>query len=114
MKVENRVKKYNEFQKVISEGNLVKSSSITLYFLENNLGYARVGISIPTKSGSAVIRNKMKRQIRAILSKELDLNIGFDLILIARKSYDINNFERTTSDIVSLLKKVGNNSEKIA
>lgn len=114
MKVKYRVKKHNEFQKVIAEGKIEKTSSLTLYFLENNLGYARVGISIPTKSGSAVIRNKMKRQIRAILSKELDLNKSFDLIFIARRNYDINNFERTTSDIVSLINKVGNNSEKIA
>lgn len=114
MKVKYRVKKHNEFQKVILEGKFEKTSSLTLYFLENNLGYARVGISIPTKSGSAVIRNKMKRQIRAILSKELDLNKSFDLIFIARRNYDINNFERTTSDIVSLINKVGNNNEKIA
>ncbi len=114
MKVKNRVKKYNEFQKVISEGKILKSPSLTLYYLSNDLGYARVGISIPTKSGSAVVRNKMRRQIRAILAKELDINKSFDYILIARRNYDINNFEKTTSDIVSLFSKVGNNSEKIA
>lgn len=108
MKVKNRVKKYNEFEKVIHEGTLLRSDFYTLYFLKNELGYARVGISIPTKSGDAVVRNKMKRQIRAVLAKELNLSLGFDLIFIARRNYDINNKSKIASDIVSLLSKVGN------
>ena len=107
MKVINRVKKYREFQQVIHDGKLEKSSSLTLYFQKNNLGYARVGISIPTKSGTAVVRNKMKRQIRAILAKELDLNSSFDYVFIARRNYDINDFNKTASDVVTLLNKVG-------
>ena len=108
MKVENRVKKYDEFQKPINEGALERTKTLNLYYLKNNLGYARVGISVPTKAGCAVVRNKIKRQIRAVLAKELDLSKGFDYIFIARRSYDINNFKETASDIVSLLEKVGN------
>lgn len=106
MKVLNRVKKYDEFQKVINEGSLVRSSTLTLYFLNNNFGYARVGISIPTKSGTAVVRNKMRRQIRAILAKEYDFKQSLDIILIARKNYDIGNFEQVRADIIELLSKV--------
>lgn len=108
MKVKNRVKKYTEFEKVIHEGRSERSHTLTLYYLKNELGYARVGISVPTKSGNAVVRNKIRRQIRAILAKEMDVNQGFDYIFIARRSYDINNFNQSTSDIVTLLKKVGN------
>ena len=107
MKVKNRVKKYDEFQKPINEGSLERSNSLSLYYLKNNFGYARVGISVPTKAGNAVVRNKIKRQIRAILSEELDMNSSFDYIFITRRSYDINQFENTVRDIVSLLEKVG-------
>lgn len=107
MKIKNRVKKYDEFQKPINEGKYESSSSLNLYYLKNSLEYARVGISVPKKAGNAVKRNKIKRQIRAILVKELDLNSGFDYIFIARRNYDITNFKETTSDIVSLLEKVG-------
>lgn len=108
MKVKNRVKKHDEFQKPINEGKFEKSSTLNLYYLKNDLGYARVGISVPTKAGNAVVRNKIKRQIRAVLSKELDMNKGFDYIFIARRSYDITNFNQSASDIVTLLEKVGN------
>ncbi|MCR5332695.1 MAG: ribonuclease P protein component [Bacilli bacterium] len=108
MKVKNRVKKHDEFQKPINEGKFEKSSTLNLYYLKNDLGYARVGISVPTKAGNAVVRNKIKRQIRAVLVKELDMNKGFDYIFIARRSYDITNFNQSASDIVTLLEKVGN------
>ena len=107
MKVQNRIKKNVEFNKVIDEGRLIKSDSFTLYFLENTLGYTRIGISIPRKSGKAVVRNKMKRQIRAIIAHDVDLNKSIDIVLIARKQYDINQFEKTRSDIKYLIEKVG-------
>lgn len=107
MKVLNRIKKNVEFNKVIDEGKLVKSDSLTLYFLENNLGYTRIGISIPKKSGKAVVRNKIKRQIRAIISQDVKLDKSFDYVLIARKQYDVKKFEKTRSDIKYLIEKVG-------
>lgn len=107
MKVKNRVKRYDEFQKVINFGEQVRSKSLVMYFLKNELNYARVGISIPKKSGIAVLRNRIKRQIRAILGSELDLNLSYDLIFISRKDFDTNNFEATKHDIHELLAKVG-------
>ena len=109
MKVENRVKSHNEFQQVINDGVLVSSSILNLYYLPNNLGRARVGISVPTKSGCAVVRNKIRRQIRAILSHELNLSISFDLIFIVRRKYSVENFESTKVEIKKLLEKVGHN-----
>ena len=107
MKVLNRIKKNVEFSKVIDEGTLVKSDSLTLYFLKNDLGYTRFGISIPKKSGTAVVRNKMKRQIRAIIASDVDLKKSVDCVLIARKQFDINDFQKTKLDINNLMKKVG-------
>lgn len=49
----------------------------------------------------------MKRQIRAILANEFDYKLGFDLVFVARKKYDINNFNQTKLDIIELIGKVG-------
>ena len=107
MKVLNRIKKNVEFNKVIDEGQLIKSDTLTLYFLENKLGYTRIGISIPKKSGNAVIRNKMRRQIRAIIASDVDLSKSHDIVLVARKQYSVDQFEKTRSDLNYLIKKVG-------
>lgn len=108
MKEKYRVKDRQEFQKIYKEGTLIKSDTVSLRYLPNNLGFARVGISVPTKSGNAVIRNKIKRQIRAILAHDMNFVQPVDVILVVRKSYDVSDFRKTESDIKELLKKVGN------
>jgi len=107
MKVQNRIKKYKEFQDVINEGKFLCVDSFNVYFKQNSLKYARIGISIPKKSGNAVIRNKMKRQIRAAIAQEFNFNLSLDIVLIARKLFNIDNFSKTKTDIIELVKKVG-------
>ena len=112
MKIENRIKKGKEFQSIIDNGTLYREETLSIYWVKNDFNHPRVGISVPTKSGIAVVRNKIKRQIRAILAHSLDFNKGIDMIIIARKRYDINNFIATKKDLESLLEKIGNNSEQ--
>ena len=107
MKVENRVKSHQEFQKVIQDGSFIPGSILNLYYLPNDLNRARVGISVPTKIGCAVTRNKIRRQIRAILSAELSLSLPYDLIFIVRRKYDVENFLKTKEETKKLLEKVG-------
>ncbi len=109
MKVENRVKKHKEFQDVIQNGTLVNGSILYLYHIPNNLGKARVGISVPTKCGNAVIRNKIRRQIRAILAHELNFTQPIDIVFIVRRKYNTEDFSSSQEEIKKLLEKVGNN-----
>lgn len=112
MKVENRVKKYSDFQKVINLGKSYRTPTLTLYFLNNDLNRSRIGISVSKKSGNAVTRNKIKRQIRAIISLEMDLSKSLDYVFIVRKEFDVQNFQNTRRDIKELIEKVGQNSEE--
>ena len=107
MKVENRVKSNQDFQNVIENGTFVPGSVLNLYYLPNNLDKIRVGISVPTKTGNAVVRNRIRRQIRAILASELDLSKPFDLIFIVRRKYSIEDFDSSKEEVKKLLKKVG-------
>ena len=107
MKVVNRVKKYEEFQKIINEGSLIRNDSFNAYFVKVATPLSRFGISIPKKSGNAVVRNRMKRQIRAAISASCDMTIPVEVVFIARKGYDINNYKKTLADVVDVIKKVG-------
>jgi len=103
MIVKNRIKKHSEFQKVIGKGELKKTSFFTVYTLKNDLGYSRIGISVPKKTGIAVLRNKVKRQIRAAIAKNTDYSKPIDYVLIVRKGYDSNNFNKVNSEISAIL-----------
>lgn len=105
MIVKNRIKKYSEFQKVIEADNVKKTSFFVSYTLENELGYSRFGISVPKKTGNAVIRNRIKRQVRSAIGQSTDFEKSVDIVLIVRKSYDINQFTIVKSEIQELLNK---------
>ncbi len=105
MLVKNRIKKHQEFQEVIANGEVVRSKFFTFYILENKLGYTRVGISVPKKSGTAVTRNKIKRQIRAMCAKNTDYSKSIDLIMIIKKAYDTEKFAEIEQDIQEIFKK---------
>lgn len=107
MIVKYRIKKHSEFQKVIAEGEIIRSNSFTFYVLENAFGYTRVGISVPKKSGSAVIRNKIKRQIRACIATSTDYSKSLDLVMIVRKGFNVEKFNETKIEIQNLFEKVG-------
>lgn len=107
MKVVNRVKKYEEFQKIINEGSLIRNDSFNAYYVKVTTPLSRFGISIPKKSGNAVVRNRMKRQIRAAIGASCDMTIAYEIVFIARKTYDIKNYQKTLADVVDVIKKVG-------
>lgn len=112
MIVKNRIKKHAEFQEVIENGQVIRANSFTFYVLENKLGYTRIGISVPKKAGVAVVRNKIKRQIRACIAQSTDYSKSLDLVMIVRKSYDVKNFSEIKTEIQNLFEKVGQTSEK--
>ena len=107
MKVVNRVKKHEEFQQIINEGSLIRNDSFNAYYVKVTTPLSRFGISIPKKSGNAVVRNRMKRQIRAAISASCDMRIPYEIVFIARKGYDIKNYQKTLADVVDVIKKVG-------
>jgi len=58
-------------------------SGLTFYFLKkNDLNESRFGISIKKKSGNAVYRNKLKRQIKNLLKLNHEKIKNFDVVVI--------------------------------
>lgn len=88
----NRLKNRREFQTLFREGNRLKSSHLTLRALrlqtptETDAGAIRIGISISTKvSKRAVIRNRIKRQIRAAFRSLLpQMTPGWNLVVVVQ------------------------------
>jgi len=88
MKIVNRIKDSNDFAITIKKGKAYRNKSYVIHIAKNDLPYTRVGISVSTKVGNAVVRNRTKRQIRAIVRELIDFNAqSFDIVIIARKPF---------------------------
>ena len=102
MKVQFRVKTNQDFQKIIRDNKKISNSSFVLYFSNNNLGHARVGISTSKKIGNAVVRSTTRRQVRVMARELLDFSKSKEYIIIVRKNY----LEKTYQENYELLRKL--------
>ncbi len=107
MKKAFRIKKNEEFSKLIAKKQSTAFASYIIYYDHRQEDHARIGISVSKKLGKAVMRNKIKRQIRMMIAEEIDLrSYPYDVIIIARKSYLENDYLTNKKGLAKALKKV--------
>ncbi len=86
MKRRFRLTRSTDFQRVRRLGKSFAHPLVVLIVLPNETGTLRCGISASKAIGSAVKRNRAKRQIRAVLHPHMDvIQPGWDMIILARR-----------------------------
>lgn len=107
MKKVNRVKKYREFKTIMNLRKFKRNEIYSVYFREKQENVARVGILVGKRNGNAVTRVKIKRQVRSIVDDTLDLrNDTYDYIIVISKNYNVDEFAKNQSLLVTLLNSI--------
>ncbi|HME60756.1 MAG TPA: ribonuclease P protein component [Candidatus Binatia bacterium] len=82
-----RLLKRAEFLKLSRTGAKLQSASFTIISSTNHRPESRLGITVSSKVGNSVIRNRIKRQIREFFRRRrAALRSGMDILVIARKT----------------------------
>ena len=69
----------------------------------NERGYTRVGISVSKKLGNAVVRSRIKRQIRAICDSVIQYDKqALDIVIIARNEFLGKKFSDNKEEFTNL------------
>lgn len=110
MKKEFRIKKNEDFQSIIKNRQSVVNQKFVVYYRKNE-EHLRVGISVSKKLGNAVVRNKIKRQVRMMVQEVFDKEKKMDYIIIVRNKYLSNSYEINKKDLEYLYNKI-NRREK--
>jgi len=97
MKKINVLKDNRDFIRIIKAKKPFKFKGYIVY-LEKSENIYKFGISVSKKLGNAVVRNKIKRQIREIISKN-NYEKKFNCIIIVRKSFLENDFNQNSEDL---------------
>lgn len=101
MKKINVLKDNRDFLRIIKAEKPFKFKGFMVYVEKSEKVY-KFGISVSKKLGNAVIRNKIKRQIREIISKN-SYEKKFNCIIIVRKSFLETNFKQNSDDLNYIL-----------
>lgn len=105
MKKQFRIKKTEEIEVVLKEKKIVSGKYFILYKKENHEDtHFRFALSVPKKFGNAVMRNKMKRRIRAVVRSQKIIN-GIDFFVIAKANSNTINYKEIKEELLYLFKK---------
>ena len=105
MKKINIVKESKDFQKIIKNNKSFRTKYFYIYKQNHEENIYHFGLSVGKKIGNAVRRNKVKRQLREILSKN-HYQKNFDCIIIVRREINSADFQMIQEDLNFALKKL--------
>ena len=106
------IKSSREYTEIIGACKNIRSKNFSIYYRKNN-GENRYGISIPKKTGKAVIRNKIKRRIKNIIDNNKNsMQSAYDYVIIVRKGILELTYWEMESELLSLIDKMGEKIEK--
>ncbi len=105
------IKSSQEYTEIINTNKSKKSKYFSIYYRKNNKDN-RYGITIPKKTGKAVIRNKIKRRIKNIIdnNKKIVYN-GYDYVIIVKKGILELTYEEIEKELLKLI-SIGDKCEK--
>lgn len=115
MKKKYVVKEHVDFTNIIQNGRYYRSKYFVIYMKKNDLDHYRFGISVGKKVGNAVIRNKVKRQMRMIIDNyKKNYQNDMDYIIIIKSNYVEGSFLEIKNSFEEIIYKMNrsNNKEK--
>lgn len=106
---QERIAKRREFLTVYENGKKIHSRSFVLYTLANNLGFHRLGVTVSKRVGKAVVRNRVKRQLREVFRRNKPtISPPMDLVINARQRIEQLEFSALRDEFISAIGRLRN------
>lgn len=106
MKRRYRVRANRRFQEIRKHGRAYTHPLVVLCVLPNQLPYSRFGFSVSSRIGGAVVRNRIKRQLReAMRLRMATIQPGWDVVLIARNPIRSADYREMDAACARLLRR---------
>ena len=110
MKIINRIKASDDFALTIKQGKAQRDQSFVIHYRINELNYVRVGISVSSKLGNAVVRNHTKRQVRSMCDELIDYNQkNIDIVIVVKQPFLNRTFDDNKQSLQKLLSFIDRN-----
>ena len=108
MKVRCTLKKNSDFRRLYSKGKSAVNPYMVVYCRRNRGGENRLGYTVSTKLGHAVVRNRVRRRLREIYRLNApSLKSGWDIVIVARMRCVKAEYSAMNAAFLSACEKLG-------
>lgn len=102
------LKRNHEFRALYARGKSSAGAFLVVYARPNRNGLTRLGLTVSSKLGKAVTRNRIRRRLReAYRLNEDKLRLGVDLIVVARSRAFDADFLALQRDLLGVCARLG-------
>ena len=108
MKMTAPMKENHLFRRAYNRGKTAADSRLALYVRRNGRKANRLGLTVSTKVGCAVVRNRIRRRLREIYRlNEGALAYGCDVVVVARTRAASSDYHQLEKSFLKLADKLG-------
>ena len=108
MDFRSTLKKNYEFKRLYNKGKTAVTPYMVVYALKNHKGIRRVGYTVSTKLGKAVVRNRIRRRLREIYRlHERQIARGYDLVVVSRVRARTADYHQLEAAFLSACAQLG-------
>ena len=108
MKTTAPLKENHLFRRAYNRGKSAADSHLALYVRRNGQNSNRLGLTVSTKVGRAVVRNRVRRRLREIYRLHEDtLALGCDVVIVARVRAASSDYQQLEKSFLRLADKLG-------
>ena len=102
------VKQNSDFRRIYRRGRSAVSGGVVVYCLKNRQGISRLGVTVSTKLGHAVVRNRVRRRLREIYRlHERQIARGYDLVVVSRVRARTADYHQLEAAFLSACAQLG-------
>lgn len=107
MKFTTSLKRNHEFKRLYNKGKSAASPCAVVYCRRNGKAENRLGVTVSTKIGGAVQRNRIRRRLKEIYRLNEDkLSAGYDVVIVARMRSRYIGYRELESSVLTLFRKL--------
>lgn len=107
MKMTVSMKENHLFRRLYNKGKTAADGRLALYVRRNGSRTNRLGFTVSTKLGHAVVRNRTRRRLREIYRlHEGELVSGMDVVVVARVRAANSTYRQLEESFLRLAKKL--------
>ena len=108
MQFSKSLKKSHIFRRLYRKGRSAANGYLVLYCRKNGTGENRVGLTVSSKLGCAVVRNRVRRRLREIYRlHEGEFLPGYDMVVVARSRAVAAKYQKLQRAYLSLAQSLG-------